>query len=124
MYHRSATDQLADSLLGLIFTVVIFLIMLEIYLAIKALHLIVKTFTRYPKNKALWIALVPAIILTVLALLDQREPILTALASVSILALLTTCKVVEIYYTEVFLREQNVKDFVHEVTHPTSWWEE
>src|SRR2546421_8341990 len=123
MHYRSSTDYLADSLMGLILSVMVVIIILEIYLAIKALNLIVRTFTRYPKNKALWIALVPAILFTFLALLDQKEPRLTALASTSILALLITCKSVEIYYTEVFLREQNVKTFMHDVLHEP-WWEQ
>ena len=100
MYHRSSTDQLADSLMGLILNVMIIIIVLEIFLAIKALNLIVRTFSRYPKNKALWIALVPAILFTFLALLDQKEPVLSTLASISILALLATCKAVEIYYCQ------------------------
>ena len=123
MHYRSSSDYLADSLMGLIMTVMIVIIILEIYLAIKALNLIVRTFTRYPKNKALWIALVPTIVFTFLALLDQKEPILTALASSSILALLITCKSVEIYYTEVFLQEPKMKAFLHDVKDVKHWWE-
>src|SRR5205809_3009068 len=111
MYHRSSTDQLADSLAGLIVQIFIVILTIEIFLAIKALNLIVRTFSRYPKNKALWIALVPAVVFLFLALLDQKQPILTTLSSISILGLLITCKSVEIYYTEVFMQEQNVKTF-------------
>src|SRR6266566_3153615 len=117
MHPRSSTDYLADSLLGLILNVLIILIILEIFLAIKALNLIVRTFSRYPKNKALWIALVPAVVFTFLALLFQKQPVLSSLASISILVLLITCKSVEIYYTEVFMQEQNVKTFMDNVLH-------
>lgn len=123
MYHRSASDQLADSLFGLIVTILMVLIMLEIFLAIKALNLIVRTFSRYPKNKALWIALVPAVVFTFLALLFQKVLILSTLASISILALLITCKAVEIHYTEVFLQEPSLKAFIHDVKHVNNWWE-
>ena len=121
MHRYTLTELLQEA----VFNVVIWLIMLELFLAVKAIGLLVKTYSRYGKQcRWLWFVPLPALLFTILSLIFQREAVFPALAEASFLALLACCKGVELYHRELFMREANMKDFLQDVSHPLSWLQE
>jgi len=123
IYRSNSTigELLLEGFLGMM----LILLLLAIFLAVKAGELVVKTYTRYGKQyKWLWFVPLPAVLCTILFLIFQNEPVFPALAVASFLAFLIVCKGVELHNKELFMRESNVKAFLTEVKHPMSWLSE
>jgi predicted lysophospholipase L1 biosynthesis ABC-type transport system permease subunit len=124
----SRSSDFSGELAGLVTSIVIAVLIIAIYIAVRILRLLVRVFTRYPRNKALWIALGICMFCGLLALLgansgdQQLAAILESVFGVSFLGLVVTTKAVEMYYDEIFQRQREFGDVIHDVVHPMGWW--
>jgi len=101
-------------------TIIIFAI--SIFLTIKAVLFVVRTFVKYPKKFALWLALAIFIALSVvgvlLRVLTQYDGYLS-LVYVGVAVLLLTCFVVDLKNSDTLMAEK--PSLVDQILHQ-SWW--
>lgn len=115
-------EELAGSFVGLALLLAIVTMLITIWLAVKAVELLVRVGVSHPDNRALQVAggiAGGAIVLA--ALLGERFPVLVALAGLSLLALLATAKAVELYYDERLQPEVSREYVLDQVLHQP-WW--
>jgi hypothetical protein len=109
---------------GGVVAIAIVILVIAIYLAVKAINLIVRVLAKYPHVKVLWWLLASAVVFTALSGATVRWPTLQGLcgmvAALSWIALLIACKVVEIRYDQLFL--QGNVNTIHQVLHQP-WWQ-
>ena len=121
----------ANGLVGGIIILIIVCLVIAIFLLYKAINLVIRVFTKYPHVKALWIALACTVGFSLLAAglpfvlpatpnMETIESIVTGLVILSAAALLITCRVVEVYYDEVFIPQS--EPLVTQVLH-RPWWQ-
>ncbi len=101
------------------FLVAVMLILL-IYLTVKAINLIVRAFCKRPKHKALWTALISVAVSLLLTLLTRGNVIAVMLTCISVLALLLTAYIIDVYYDNLF--QKPPESLVSSVLH-NSWWD-
>lgn len=123
-YRSSFGADWEDELAGGIVEIAIVVLVILIYLAIRAINLIVRVLAKYPHVKTLWILLACALGLSVVAIALQGQGILqqgiATLAGLCWAALLCACKFVEVYYDTLF--QQPRIGTVHQVLHQP-WWQ-
>lgn len=120
MSRHSYRGDFAEGLGGGVVLIAIVLLVLALYLTIKAINLVVRVLGKYPDNKALWIALGCVGCFGLLAAITQGEPVALTLCGLSVVALLIIARIVEVYYDNTFQRERG--PLVAEVLR-RSWWE-
>jgi len=112
----SSDNELFSGIANGIVVLIIVCLIIAIFLLYKAINLVIRVFTKYPQVKALWIVLALTIGFPLLAVVLPQvlpatadtqtiEEIATGLAAISAGALLVICRVVEVYYDEVFIKE-------------------
>ncbi len=115
MYYR---ESYGVSLMQI--TIIIFAI--SIFLTVKAVLFVVRTFVKYPKKIALWLALAISIVLSIvgvlLRVLTQSDGYLS-LAYAGASVLLLTCFVVDLKNSDTLMAEK--PSLVDQILHQ-SWW--
>lgn len=115
MYRRSSSagDAFAMGAASGVLLIALGLLVLAIWVTVKAINLLVRVYSRYPHNRALHVALGSCLGLWALtlfsAVVTSDAPIIGVFltgAMLSTLALLLTAWVVEVYYDERFRRER------------------
>lgn len=116
-YHSSDGD-IGDALAGAYMGIAVVIVIITIFLLVKAVNLLIRVFTAYPKNKVLWIALGICVVCSVLAILTKGYPVFVILAVFSFLCQLVIARIVELYYSETF---QEKTPLIESVLH-RPWW--
>jgi hypothetical protein len=98
--------------------ILIVVALLSLYCMVKIANMILKTFAKHPKNKALWISLSIFVVCSLLIVLT-RNPVFIIFASLSMTGFVVTVRIVDLYYTELF--EDNAPMLEKVLRKP--WWE-
>ena len=116
-------ETLAENLMGVALLVAIVLLALGIWAVVKAVELVVRQLLAHPDNRPLRIALGAALLLSLPAvLLGGRFPIFLLLWWLSLLALVITARVVQLYDDPQVQLEPPGRDaLVDQVLHQP-WW--
>jgi hypothetical protein len=117
---RSARYSDSDMGAGSVAFLVVVLLILLIYLTVKAINLIVRAFCKRPKHKALWTALISVAVSMLLTLLTHGNAITVMLTCISVLVLLLTTYIIDVYYDNLF--QKPPETLVNTVLH-NSWWD-
>jgi hypothetical protein len=120
MSRRSyASDDLGSAIGSSYVAIVAVILIIIIYLLVKAVNLIVRVLVTYPKNKAVWIALGIFLVSILLTVLTKADPRSVILAVVSFLGLVFTARIVELYYSTTFQEQSTLVESV--LRKP--WWQ-
>lgn len=97
----------------------IVILVLALYLIVKAINLVMRVFTAHSSNKLLWGLLAAVIFFGLVSLGTRGEPIAIALTIVSALTLLVTCRILELYYAKSLQQQGTLVENVLR----RKWWE-
>src|SRR5205809_632728 len=103
--YRHYDNHLADGLAGGGAIIAIALLILAIYLAVKAINLVVRVFAAYPGNKLLWLVLGATFFFAVVGVIS-REQVALILSAVSAVVLVIVARLIELYYDTNFQQDR------------------
>jgi hypothetical protein len=124
--HRHSDNDLADGMAGGMAVIAIAVIILAIYLTVKAINLVVRVLSKYPVSrcpgcKIVWICLGCVFVCGFLAAVTDGESVAVVLCGFSVAILLITSRLVELYYDGNF--QQDRGPLLTQVLRGSSWWE-
>jgi magnesium-transporting ATPase (P-type) len=119
MSRHHYSDDLGSAAGAGVAVIGLVILLMLLYLLVKACNLIIRTIATYPKNKPLWISLIVFVVCALLAVITKENPVCIALAVCSFLGLVATARIVELYYADLFQEDAPVVEKV--LRKP--WWE-
>lgn len=123
MASRSSSwdEAAASNLLGLFFVLALVALVFTVWLTVKIIELLVRTFAAHPTNKALLgTAAASVLLLVVVALTGGRTQPIDVLAGISATALIALAAVLDMADDARLRRPMNRDTAVHAVLH--EWW--
>ncbi len=90
-----------------------------VYLAVKAINLVCRVLAAHPSNKLVWVLLAAVFLFGVIAIATRGEPIALILTLVSMIALLLTCRILDLYYANSLQKQGTLVENVLR----RKWWE-
>ena len=94
-------------------------LMLVVYLFVRALHTIVTSFERDPTNRPMWVAAACLVVCVLGAVVTRGYPALVALSVASFLGLWVVARILEVEAGSVAEGEWSL---MGDVLDPGSWW--
>src|SRR2546421_5828518 len=104
-YSHHSGNGIAEGLGGGIAIIAIALLLLAIYITVKCINLVFRVIAAHPENKVPWILLGCFVLFGLLSLGTRGEPIAMLLCGISLLVLIVTCRILELYYDNRFQKE-------------------
>ena len=110
--YAASGGDIGEAFGGASLAFLVAILVIAIYLVIKAIDLIVRVFAKYPKNKALWIAFGIFVLCCFLAGSMKGNAAFLILTGMSFLILVLTARIVELYYSDIFQEQTTVVESV------------
>jgi hypothetical protein len=105
--------------IDLLMTWEVVLLIVLLYVLVKACNLIIRTIAKYPTNRVLWVSLILFLVCAVLTVITKGNTLCAVLTALSFLLLWAIAYIMELYYNDLF---QEQTPLVQSVLRKP-WWQ-